>query len=135
MADEKATQTEAPAVTAQEQKLVGDEAVQAEITEVKPEVVREQVAAQVVQPREGDSDKVNVHETFIRTDTVITDPSDPRAVQIPDAGRGDLSLPIHALDGETVEAVFAREAGSVEERSADEPVPGDASEPNPAASE
>jgi hypothetical protein len=117
MADEKLTETKAPAVTAQEAKKVGDAEVQESVHEVKPEVVKEQVAAQVVQPREGDSDKVNVHETFVAMDRVITDPSDPLAVQIPDAGRGDLSLPIHRLDAPTVEDVFREQASSAEEKS------------------
>lgn len=116
--DEKVTETQAPAVVAQEQKLVGDEAVaEAGTNEVKPEVVREQVDAQVAQPRETDARKVNVHETVVVTDTVITDPSSPLAVQIPDAGRGDLALPIHRLDAPTVEEVFAKEAASAEDKS------------------
>lgn len=114
MADE--IKTEAPDVTAQESKLVGDEAVQAEVHTVEPTVVSDQVAAQVVQPREGDADKVNVHETFVQMDTVITDPSSPLAVQIPDAGRGDLSLPIHRLSAPTVEDVFSKEASEAEEK-------------------
>ncbi len=118
MADEKATETQLPAVTAQDAKLVGDEAVrEASTNDPTPQVVREEVAAQVVQEREGDSDTVNVHETFVSLDTVITDPSSPLAVQIPDAGRGDLSLPIHALDGPTVEEVFAKDASSSKSKS------------------
>lgn len=85
-----------PVVTAQEAKTVGDE----ELPEPRvPEVqVNESTeAAQVVQPREGDADTVNVHEVYLALDEVITDPSSPLAVQIPDAGRGSLDLPIHAL--------------------------------------
>lgn len=111
MAD-KATETQAPEVVAQEQKIVGDEAVQAEVHEVKPEVVNEDAARAVAQPREADGGSVRVHETVVRTDRVITDPSDPLAVQVPDAGRGDLSLPIHELDAPTVEQVFSSQAKS-----------------------
>jgi hypothetical protein len=113
-------ETKAPAVTAQESKLVGDEAVQQEVHSVEPEVVQEQVDAQVVQPREGDSDKVNVHETSVRLDTVITDPSSPLAVQVPDAGRGDLSLPIHRLAAPTPEQALAEDAQDEDEPADDE---------------
>jgi len=104
-------------VVAQEAKVVGDD----NLTPREPtaEVVQEQVAAQVAQPREGDADKVNVHETVVHTDTVITDPSDPLAVQVPDAGRGSLVLPAHALDAETPEQVFA--GGSKPAKKADKP--------------
>jgi len=96
---------DAPEVVAQDAKTVGDDALQAR--EPSVDVVKEQVDAQVSQPREGAADKVNVHEVVVHTDTVITDPSDPLAVQVPDAGRGALDLPIHALDGETPEQVFS----------------------------
>lgn len=132
MADEKVTQVPAPDVVAQEPKLVGDDETQAEVHEVKPEVEREPVAAQVAQPRESDRDKVDVHETSVKLDRVITDTSDPLAVQVPDAGRGSLDLPIHRLDAPTVEEVFAEEAASVEEREGDAP---SAADPNPAASD
>jgi hypothetical protein len=84
-----------PEVVAQEAKIVGDDEL--EVFTVEPEVVEEQVAAQVAQPREADRDSVDVHETSVMLDEVITDPSDPRAVIIPDAGRGSLDLPIHRL--------------------------------------
>lgn len=93
---------------AQEAKLVGDDAT--EVRKVPVEVNAEQVDAQVAQPREADSDKVNVHETAVATDEVITDPSDPRAVQVPEAGRGSLDLPAHRLAAPTVEDVFAESA-------------------------
>jgi hypothetical protein len=95
---------EMPAVTAQEAKVVDGDG--AEPMVVTPQIVIEQVAAQVSPPREGDSDKVNVHEVFVATDRIITDPSSPLAVQIPAEGRGDASLPIHALSGGGVEAKF-----------------------------
>lgn len=119
---------EVPAVVAQEAKVVGDDNLQARKPSV--EVNKDQVTAQVAQPREGDADKVNVHEVAVATDTVITDPSDPLAVQVPDAGRGSLVLPVHSLDGPTVEKVFASDASKVEERDGDAPK---ASDPNPDA--
>lgn len=96
-------------VVAQEAKTVGDEALP-EPREPSASVREEEVAAQVVQPRESDPSTVSVHEVVVVTDEVITDPSSPLAVQVPDAGRGDSSLPIHALVNERVEDVFAREA-------------------------
>lgn len=108
-----------PEVTAQKAKTVGDENIEAR--EPTVEVKREQVDAQVVQPREGDADKVNVHETTIALDEVITDPSSPLAVQVPDAGRGSLDLPTHALSGPTVEQAFADEAPEAEAPEAEKP--------------
>lgn len=105
MADTTPPQTE---VVAQEAKTVGDENLS--VREPDTQVNAEQVPAQVAQPREGDSDTVNVHETSVTTDTVITDPSDPLAVQVPDAGRGSLDLPIHRLNAPVVEDIFAKEA-------------------------
>lgn len=99
---------ELPAVTAQEAKVVDNEG--AEPFVVEPEVNVEQVDAMVVQPREGDSDTVNVHEVSVATDRVITDPSSPLAVQIPPEGRGDGTLPIHALGNGTVEDYFKKNA-------------------------
>lgn len=109
MADANDIKPDAPEVTAQEAKTVGDENLP-EAREPQVEVTREQVDAQVVQPREGDADKVNVHETSVALDEVITDPASPLAVQVPDAGRGSLDLPTHALSGPTPEQQFADEA-------------------------
>lgn len=99
---------EVPQVVAQDAKIVGD----ADLTAREPQVivVQEQVPAQVAQPREGAVDKVNVHEVFVAIDEVITDPASPLAVQVPDAGRGSLDLPMHALNGMTPEQVFAAAA-------------------------
>lgn len=97
-----------PEVTAQKKKLVGDDKL--EVREVTVEVNEDQVDAQVVQPRELDSKKVNVHEVVVATDRVITDTSDPLAVQVPDAGRGDASLPAHRLAEGHIEDVFASES-------------------------
>jgi hypothetical protein len=123
MADEKITQPRLADVVAQDAKVVGDDEVQAEVHSVEPEVVSESVAAQVAQPREADSDSVNVHEVSVVTDRVILDPSDPLAVQVPDAGRGSLDLPIHALDAPTVEEVFSSEASEAD--TPEDPQPGD----------
>jgi hypothetical protein len=122
-------------VVSQEGALVGDEAVNEHVHKVEPDVVEESVDAQVVAQPEAPSSTVNVHETSVQLDTVITDPSSPLAVQVPDAGRGSLDLPIHGLAAPTVEEVFAEHAASIEERDADAPAPGAASEPNPAAHE
>lgn len=119
MADENIT-PDVPEVTAQEAKTVGDENLP-EPREVPVEVNRDQVDAQVVQPREGDADKVNVHEVSIELDEVITDPSSPLAVQVPDAGRGSLELPTHRLAEGTVEEKFA--SGDADEPAPVEPAP------------
>jgi hypothetical protein len=122
-------------VVSQEGALVGDEAVNEHVHKVEPDTVEESVDAQVVATPQPAADKVNVHETSVQLDTVITDPSSPLAVQVPDAGRGSLDLPIHGLNAPTVEEVFASKAASIEERDADAPVPGAAAEPNPDAHE
>lgn len=96
-----------PPVTSQKGALVGDEAVQAAGYDVEPEVKDEQVAAQVAPKRDADPKKVAEHEVVVHTDKVITDPSSPEAVQVPDAGRGSLDLPIHDLAKGSVEDRFA----------------------------
>lgn len=101
-------------VVAQEAKTVGDENLP-EAREPEIEVNTDPVDAQVAQPREADAAQVNVHETVVTTDVVITDPSDPLAVQVPDAGRGSLELPIHSLANGTPESVFAAEATEADE--------------------
>lgn len=97
-------------IVSQKGALVGDEAVQKAAHDASPQVVETEVDAQVMAKREPEASKVAVQETFVAMDRVITDPSSPEAVQIPDAGRGSLGLPIHSLSGERVEDVFAREA-------------------------
>lgn len=104
-----AVETPTPQVVAQKAKQVGDDNT-AEVREVPVEVVNEEVDAQVAPAREAEAKKVVAHETSVEVDKVITDPSSPEAVQVPDAGRGFLDLPVHALDGDTPEAVFDREA-------------------------
>src|SRR6188508_2948180 len=93
-----------PGVATQEASTIGDENL--EVREPTIEVNEEEVPAQVMgQPAQA-VETVQVHETYVVTDTVITDTNDPLAVQIPDAGRGDASLPMHALGGPTVEQFF-----------------------------
>lgn len=94
MTDEIKTPAQ-PEIVAQEPKVVGDENV--EVAEASISVNTDAVPAQVSQPREDAAAEVPVHEVYVATDEVITDTSDPLAVQIPDAGRGSLDLPIHAL--------------------------------------
>lgn len=88
--------------------LAGDEEVYSDehMHKVEPEVTDEQTPT--VQPGyhfepEG---TVPLHETYVQMDEVITDPSDPRAVQVPDAGRGYHDLPIWQLGQPTVEERF-----------------------------
>lgn len=100
MADE--TTPDANAVVAQKGKTVGE----TEARVVEPQVVKDTADAQVAPARDKESKTVNVHETYVQLDEVITDPSSPLAVQVPDAGRGSLDLPIHALNGPTVEQQF-----------------------------
>ena len=104
-----------PGVAAPENALVGDEGVVARDADV--EVVREDAKAQVTGPPAKPVETVKVHETYIKVDEFVTDPSAPEAVQVPDAGRGSLDLPIHALSGPTPEQVFSG--------ASDEPVEGD----------
>ena len=99
-------------VVAQEGKLVGDEN-QPEPREPQVSVVDEAVDAQVAPPREADADKVNVHEVSVTVDEFVLDPSAPEAVIVPDAGRGSLDLPIHALTNPSPEA--ALESGEATE--------------------
>lgn len=74
---------------------VGDENLKPRDVEV--EVVNEDVPAQVMGPPAEAVDTVKVSETYVQMDEVITDPSSPLAVQLPDAGKGSLDLPIHQL--------------------------------------
>lgn len=124
MADQSTTDTNdievpTPTVIAPANALIGDENAP-EVREVEVHVVDESVPAQVTGPPSEVVDTVRVHETSVSLDEVITDPSSPLAVQVPDAGRGDLSLPIHALAGQTPEQVFASEATETRERTEDE---------------
>jgi hypothetical protein len=93
MADDKTDLLNPVAV--QKNALIGDD----NLSNYEPEAeqVNEDVDAQVTGPAAEAVDKVKVSETYMALDEVITDASDPRAVQIPDAGRGSLDLPIHQL--------------------------------------
>ena len=94
-----------PEVQAPEGALVGDDSI--EVRKPEPIAINEHAAAQVTGAPAKPVDTVAVNEVAIQLDRVITDPNSPEAVQIPDAGRGDASLPIHALAGPDVEDVFA----------------------------
>lgn len=94
-------------IVAQKNTLVGDEAVAAVETPFAVDDTDTTVKAQVSPPRAPESDKVAVREVFVVTDKFVLDPSSPEAVQIPDAGRGSLDLPIHGLNQPLPEDVFA----------------------------
>ncbi len=95
--------------------LVGDEAVLGVDSPVESEVYTDSVEAMTVAERSPDADKVLVHEVAVTLDRVITDPSSPEAVQIPDAGRGDLTLPIHSLAAPTADEKIAEDGGKAEQ--------------------
>lgn len=83
--------------SAAENALVGDEAVYEHVREVEVENVQEDVQAQLPAEPSKPAETVPVNEFYVSVDEVITDPSSPLAVQIPDAGRGTLDLPAHVL--------------------------------------
>lgn len=95
-----------PRVAAPENALIGDDNQPAP-REPDVTVDTDSVPAQVTGPAAVPVDEVYVHETSVKLDQVITDPSSPEAVQIPDAGFGSLVLPIHGLDAPTPEQFFA----------------------------
>lgn len=90
---------------------------------VRVETVQEQVDAQVAPAREPDADTVEVHEVSVATDVVITDPTSPLAVQVPDEGRGSLALPIHGLSAPSPEQVFEGADSAEEQPEAEVPDP------------
>lgn len=100
-----------PPVTSQKGAKVGDDNMP-DPREATVDVNTDAQDAQVVAKRDADPSKVYVHETSIQLDEVITDPSSPLAVLVPDAGRGSLTLPIHGLDAPRPDDVFAKEAKS-----------------------
>jgi hypothetical protein len=102
-----------PEVSEANPKTVGDDNFSPREPEF--EVVKDEVDAQVTGKPEDEATKVKVHEVHVTTDTVITDTSDPLAVQIPDAGRGSLDLPIHELARPTVEQFFAEHASKADD--------------------
>lgn len=95
-------------VNAPENALIGEDTEVAREADVS--VLAEDVAAQTTGPASVVADTVAIHETAVSVDKVITDPHSPEAVQIPDAGRGSLDLPIHALGNPRPEDVFAAAA-------------------------
>lgn len=110
MADNDITPALPDKVAGPKKALVGDEAVQAEVHTVEPEVTVDK-STQKYAPEATQQAVYPVHEVSIALDTVITDPTDPRAVQVPDAGRTpDTGLPIHALANGTPEDQFAADA-------------------------
>lgn len=62
------------------------------------------VPAQVTGPAPEPVREVVVHETRVRADRVITDASDPLAVQVPEAGRGNALTPIAQTYADNPEA-------------------------------
>jgi len=99
-------QPEAPEVVAQDGALIGDEN-QPEPREPQVVVNQGTETAQVAPERQAAADTVPVHEVSVTLDEVVLDPSAPEAVQVPDAGRGFLDLPIHELAKGTAEQRFA----------------------------
>jgi hypothetical protein len=93
-----------PTLTVQKGALVGDENLPEPDVEVRN--ITDQVDAQVNKTKVEVADKVDVHEVHVNPDHVITDPNSPEAVQIPDAGRGSLDLPLHAFEEGSVEDRF-----------------------------
>lgn len=88
---------------------------------VEANVNTDAVPAQVTGPAAEPVREVAVHETRVVTDKVITDPSDPLAVQVPPEGKGNALTPIGRTFEEgskTPEEVFA-ESADEPERTAD----------------
>lgn len=92
-------------IAAPENATVGDE----NLKPLEHEVISvdETVPAQTTGAPAVEVDTVRVTETHLALDEVITDPNSPLAVQIPDAGRGPLNLPIHQLTQPKPEDAFA----------------------------
>jgi hypothetical protein len=76
--------------SAAENALVGDDEVYGARYEPEPEVVQEDVQAQLPAEPAKPAETVPVNEFYLQMDQVVLDPSSPEAVQIPDAGRGEL---------------------------------------------
>lgn len=87
-------------------------AVTADQTPVEVSVTAGDAPAQVQGPAPAQASTVQVHETHVKADTVITDTSDPLAVQVPQSGQGDALTPIGRAyqNPQTPEDVFAAEA-------------------------
>lgn len=84
------------------------------VHEPEVETDTDSVPAQVTGPSAEPVTSVPVHETRVSVDKVITDPSDPLAVQVPPEGRGNALTPIGGAWGvetpETPEEALARKA-------------------------
>ena len=120
MADENYDTYEGPVSEAPIEAPEGAEAEVAapeadEVREPQAVVVQGDTAAQVAPPRDPDADRVSVHEVSVTLDEVITDPNDPKAVQVPEQDAAAGVLPIHALSNPVPEAVFAEEASEADE--------------------
>lgn len=98
---------EAPAtpVVSQKGAQVGDENL-APAEAPQHVVVNEEQDARVTPEREAPA-ATQTYETHVVMDRVVTDPSSPEAVQVPDAGRGEINLPAYHLDARSPEQVFA----------------------------
>lgn len=107
-------------VAVPENALVGDDALPTRDSH-EVQQVNESVPAQVMQDKVKVVDTVRVTETRVALDEVITDPSSPLAVQVPDAGRGFLDLPFHRLaEVGKPEEQFAEAAAAAAEEEDDE---------------
>jgi hypothetical protein len=96
-------------IAAPENAVIGDENLSPRDPDVS--TVNESVPAQTTGKPAVEVDSVKVTETVVALDEIITDPHSPLAVQIPDAGRGPLSLPIHRLaEAPKPEDVFSKSA-------------------------
>lgn len=108
MADDNKT-PDLPPVAGQENMLVGENT---EVHDFEIDVNKDEAQVPTA-PKPTPVTTVPVYEVFVKTDEVITDPNDPRAVIVPPEGRGDALLPIHAHVGaRRVEDIFAESAGS-----------------------
>jgi hypothetical protein len=121
MADDTTTTPDTPPAAADVPPVTGPSpdgastdaqtAVSADQTPVTVNVTAGSAPAQVQGPVPASQGTVEVHETHVRADRVITDTSDPLAVQVPPAGVGDALTPIGRAyqDPRTPEDVFLAE--------------------------
>jgi hypothetical protein len=112
MADDKNNLPELPPISAQKNAAIGDENIPA-AKDLDVDVNKDE--AEVFQtPPVVRADTVPVYEVVVHTDEVIRDPNHPLASQVPDAGRGNALLPIHAhVNARLVEDIFAEAGGEV----------------------
>lgn len=113
MADDK-NLPDLPPVAGQKNMQVGDDEI-AEVHDFEVEVNKDDAKVPAA-PKPEPVKTVPVYEVHVATDEVITDPNDPRAVQVPDAGRGSALLPIHRHVGaRRVEEIFSETASEQSE--------------------